>query len=66
MRLLIVGNGAGRVELVKQLSDEYEVTIIEQENLPYYTKPLLSHYIAGTVKKEKLFLIRLSGMKIKG
>ena len=29
MRLLIVGNGAGRVELAKQLSDEYEVTIIE-------------------------------------
>ena len=29
MRLLIVGNGAEGVELAKQLSDEYEVTIIE-------------------------------------
>jgi len=29
MRLLIVGNGPGGVELAKQLSDEYEVTIID-------------------------------------
>ncbi len=66
MRLLIVGNGPGGVELAKQLSDEYEVTIIEQENLPYYTKPLLNHYIAGTVKKEKLFPYSLEWYENKG
>jgi len=66
MRLLIVGNGPGGVELAKQLSDEYEVTIIEQEDLPYYIKPMLSHYIAGTVKKEKLFPYSLEWYENKG
>ena len=55
MRVVIVGNGPGGVELAKGLAGEFEVSIIEGEKLPYYNKPMLSHYIAGFLPEEKLF-----------
>lgn len=55
MRIVIIGSGAGGVELANQLSGEHEVAIVERENVLYYSKPMLTHYIAGFVDREKLF-----------
>ncbi len=56
MRVVIIGNGPGGVELAKELSGEHEVLIIEREEVPpFYSKPMLSHYIAGLIEREKLF-----------
>ena len=55
MRVVIVGNGPGGLELAKNLSKEFDVTIVEKEKLPHYSKPMLSHYIAGFIPEEKLF-----------
>ncbi|ASJ12701.1 NAD(P)/FAD-dependent oxidoreductase [Thermococcus thioreducens] len=55
MRVVIVGNGPGGIELAKNLSREFDVTIVERENLPHYSRPMLSHYIAGFLPEEKLF-----------
>jgi nitrite reductase (NADH) large subunit len=55
MELVIVGNGPGGVELAKRLAGEFDVTVVEKENVPHYSKPLLSHYIAGFIPEEKLF-----------
>ncbi|NJE10500.1 FAD-dependent oxidoreductase [Thermococcus sp. MAR1] len=55
MRLVIVGNGPGGVELAKSLAGEFDVTVVEKENLPHYSKPMLSHYIAGFIPEERLF-----------
>ncbi|WP_342764669.1 FAD-dependent oxidoreductase [Thermococcus sp. Bubb.Bath] len=55
MRIVIIGNGPGGVELAKELSKEHQVTIIEREEVLFYSKPMLSHYIAGLIENEKLF-----------
>ena len=55
LKVVIVGNGPGGVELARRLSDEFEVTVIDRENTPHYSKPMLSHYIAGFISEEKLF-----------
>ena len=55
MRVVIVGNGPGGIELAKNLSREFDVTIVERENLPHYSRPMLSHYIAGFLPEERLF-----------
>lgn len=66
VKVLIVGNGPGGVELAKQLSEDHEVTIVEKETVPYYTKPMLSHYVAGDVKEENLFPYSLDWYRKKG
>ncbi len=43
------------MELARHLSGEFEVAIVERENLPHYSKPMLSHYIAGLLPEKKLF-----------
>ncbi len=53
--VVVVGNGPGGLELAKNLSGEFDVTIVERESLPGYSKPMLSHYIAGFIPEEKLF-----------
>ncbi|AHF79818.1 NAD(P)/FAD-dependent oxidoreductase [Thermococcus paralvinellae] len=55
MRLIIVGNGVAGVTLAKELSGEFDITIVDKENLPYYSKPMLSHYIAGFINEKALF-----------
>ena len=55
MRVVIVGNGAGGVELAKRLPGDFDITIIEKESIPHYSKPMLSHYIAGFIPEESLF-----------
>ncbi len=55
MKVVIVGNGPGGVELAKGLSNDHDVTLVDREVAPHYSKPLLSHYIAGFLPEEKLF-----------
>lgn len=55
MRVVIVGDGPAGTELAKRLAENHEVTIVEKENLPHYTKPMMSHYIAGDMAKEQIF-----------
>ncbi|MDK2870080.1 MAG: hypothetical protein PWP39_1315 [Pyrococcus sp.] len=66
MRVVIVGNGPGGVEIAKQLSDTYEITIIDKEPVPYYSKPMLSHYIAGFISRDKLFPYSLDWYRKRG
>ncbi|MCD6559806.1 MAG: FAD-dependent oxidoreductase [Palaeococcus sp.] len=56
MRLLIVGNGPAGFSLAKELYNDFEVEILDKEGAPYYNKPMLSHYIAGLIDREKLFM----------
>ena len=55
MKVVIVGNGPGGVELAKGLSSDHDVTLVDREITPHYSKPMLSHYIAGFLPEEKLF-----------
>ncbi|AJG40027.1 pyridine nucleotide-disulfide oxidoreductase [Thermotoga sp. RQ7] len=66
MKVLIVGNGPGGVELAKQLSEDHEVTIVEKETVPYYTKPMLSHYVAGLAEEKSLFPYPIDWYEKKG
>ncbi|AIF69085.1 hypothetical protein PAP_03325 [Palaeococcus pacificus DY20341] len=55
MKILVIGNGPAGFTLAKELSKDFDVTIIEKENSLYYNKPMLSHYIAGFVGEMALF-----------
>nr|WP_048147815.1 FAD-dependent oxidoreductase [Palaeococcus ferrophilus] len=66
MRVVIVGDGPGGVELAGRLAGEWDVTVVDRETLPHYTKPMLSHYIAGFVRREKLFPHGLDWYEKKG
>lgn len=55
MKVVIVGNGPGGVELAKRLAKEHDVTIVEREETPYYVKPMMSHYVAGDADESQLF-----------
>lgn len=66
MKVVIVGNGPGGFELAKQLSQTYEVTVIDKEPVPYYSKPMLSHYIAGFIPRNRLFPYSLDWYRKRG
>lgn len=58
-RLVILGGGIAGVTLadeVRRLTGEFEITIIERENHPLYSKVLLPHYLHGKTPREKVFL----------
>jgi nitrite reductase (NADH) large subunit len=66
VKIVIVGDGPGGVELAKRLAENHEVTIVEKEDLPHYTKPMMSHYIAGDMPKEQLFPYSLEWYEKRG
>lgn len=55
MRVVIVGNGPAGVEAARLLSREHEVVLVEKETVSHYSKPMLSHFIAGLVEEKRLF-----------
>lgn len=66
MKVLVVGNGPGGVELAKNLSGTFDVTVVDREGVPHYSKPMLSLYIAGLVGRKKLFPYSLDWYERKG
>lgn len=66
MKIVIVGDGPAGAELGKLLAKQNEVTIVEKEELPYYVKPMMSHYVAGDTPKEQLFPYSLEWYESKG
>lgn len=59
MRYVIIGNGAAGVtaaETIRRLDPEGAITIISDEEIPFYSRLLLAQFIAGTVSEEELFL----------
>jgi len=59
MRYVIIGNGAAGVtaaETIPRLDPEGAITIISDEELPFYSRLLLAEFIAGAASEEELFL----------
>lgn len=58
-RVVILGGGIGGTtvaETLRKLGADVEITIIEQEHQPLYSRVLLPHYVKGKVDREKVFL----------
>ena len=59
MRYVIIGNGAGGVtgaDTIRRLDPEGTITIVSDEEVPFYSRLLLADFIAGAVSEEELFL----------
>jgi len=57
MRIVIIGNSAtavGAVESIRQHDQTAEVLIISEEPHMIYSRPLLSHYLAGEIDRSRL------------
>lgn len=56
--LIVGGNAAGTTaaETIRNLKPNATITIINEENHPFYSRVLLPHYIRGKVKREQVFL----------
>lgn len=57
MRIIIIGNSAtavGAVESIRQHDQSVEVMIISEEPHTIYSRPLLSHYLAGEIDRSRL------------
>lgn len=61
-RFVIIGGGIAGTTAAEELrkrDDSAEITIIEHESHPCYSRVLLPHYIKGVVAREKVFLKKL-------
>jgi NAD(P)H-nitrite reductase large subunit len=59
MRYVIIGNGAAggtAAETIRRLDPEGTITIISDEEVPFYSRLLLAEFIAGAASEEELFL----------
>ncbi len=57
MRVVIIGNSAtavGAIESLRQYDQDAEVLVISEEPHMIYSRPLLSHYLAGEIDKTRL------------
>ncbi len=57
MRAVIIGNSAaavGAVESMRQYDQSAEILIISEEPHMIYSRPMLSHYLAGEIDKPRL------------
>lgn len=57
MRLVIIGNSAtavGAIESVREHDQSAEVVIISEEPTMIYSRPMLSHYVAGEIDRSRL------------
>lgn len=58
-RHVIVGNGGAAISCIKavrSLAVEDEITVISRESCPAYSPVLTTHYIAGTIAYQDMFL----------
>jgi nitrite reductase (NADH) large subunit len=59
MKYVIIGNGVAgttAAEKIRELDTTGEVTIISDEEMPFYSRIRLIEYIAGTIEPEKLVI----------
>ncbi|MHB0856895.1 MAG: NAD(P)/FAD-dependent oxidoreductase [Anaerolineae bacterium] len=57
MRAIIIGNSAtavGAIESIRQYDQACEIMVISQEPHMIYSRPMLSHYLAGEIDKQRL------------
>lgn len=57
MRYLIIGNGVAgttAAETIRQRDPEGEITLITEEDLPFYRRIMLNEYLAGTMAESGL------------
>src|SRR3972149_3307150 len=57
MDYVIVGNSAAGINTIEAIRDrdkKGKITLIDKEDVPVYSRPLLSYYIAGRVSNEKM------------
>src|SRR5690606_10717646 len=60
-RIVIVGAGAGAFGFVKafrEINTRDEITVISNENLPFYNRVMLPHYVSGDQQWEELVKMR--------
>jgi len=58
MGIVIIGNSAaavGAIEAVRRLDRNIPITVISDELHPVYSRPLISHFLAGELKSEQIF-----------
>lgn len=58
MRYVIIGGSVasvGAIEGIRKFDREGSITVISEEPYPYYSRPLISYYLAGRIKKEELY-----------
>ena len=59
MKVIIIGNGiAGNTagSTIRQLDSQADISIISEEGHPHYSACALPQYLAGELKRRKLFL----------
>ena len=57
MRALIIGNSAtavGAIEAMRQYDQSAEILVVTEEDYLIYSRPLLSHHLAGEIGKTRL------------
>ncbi|MHB1293635.1 MAG: NAD(P)/FAD-dependent oxidoreductase [Anaerolineae bacterium] len=57
MKALIIGNSAaavGAIESIRQYDQACEIMVISEEPHMIYSRPMLSHYLAGEIEKPRL------------
>lgn len=58
MKYLIVGNSAaatGAIESIRSIDQEGEIVLVASEPQRVYSRPLISYYLAGKIKRENMF-----------
>jgi NAD(P)H-nitrite reductase large subunit len=58
MEIVIIGNSAaavGAIEAVRRVDRAIPITVISDESHPVYSRPLISHFLAGELKSEQIF-----------
>ncbi|NLT74063.1 MAG: NAD(P)/FAD-dependent oxidoreductase [Chloroflexi bacterium] len=57
MRIVIIGNSAtavGAIESIREHDQSAEITVISDEGPMIYSRPMLSHYLAGEIDRARL------------
>ena len=58
MGIVIIGNSAaavGAIEAVRRVDRAIPITVVSDEPHPVYSRPLISHFLAGELKSEQIF-----------